>query len=96
MDKANSEGSVNRAELSVEPKVIGEVIDEALDSDETSSTPHFSALSSQEDEGGNDTTLVSQENVIKFLDDTFRKRYVQAGRRQWPDPTTLLALQKGL
>ena len=27
--------------------------------------------------GGNDTTLVSQENVIKFLDDTFRKRYVK-------------------
>ena len=35
------------------------------------------SLSSQEDEGGNDTTLVSQENVIKFLDDTFRKRYVK-------------------
>ena len=59
------------------PQVIGEARDEALDSDETSSTPHFSALCSQEDEGGNDTTLVSQENVIKFLDDTFRKRHVK-------------------
>ena len=35
------------------------------------------ALKSQEDEVGNDTTLVSQENVIKFLDDTFRKRHVK-------------------
>ena len=88
MDKANSEGSVKRAELSVpmgslEPKVcvqqvIEEGIDEALDSDETSSTPHFGALCSQEDEGGNYTTLVSQENVIKFLDDTFRKRHVKS------------------
>ena len=87
MDKANSEGSEKRAELSVPmgslepkvsvPQVIGEAIDEALDSDETSSTRHFSALCSQEDKGGNDTTLVSQENVIKFLDYTFMKRYVK-------------------
>ena len=51
--------------------------DEEVSPNKTSSTPSVNTSCSQNCEDGGNTIEVSQEDVIQFLDETFRKRHVK-------------------